>query len=47
MDLCLISLRGRLGIFCFLLLLENHSIESMYLILETGSRNRVVSALSI
>jgi hypothetical protein len=31
MDLCLIFRRERLGIFCFLLLLENESLESMAL----------------
>ena len=37
MDLCLIFRRERLGIFRFLLLLENESLESIVLILETGS----------
>jgi hypothetical protein len=32
MDLCLIFRRERLGIFCFLLLLENKSLESIVLI---------------
>ena len=29
MDLCLIFRREKLGIFCFLLLLENKSLESI------------------
>jgi len=36
MDLCLIFRRERLGIFCFLLLLENKSLESIVLNIGDG-----------
>ena len=36
MDLCLIFRREKLGIFCFLLLLENKSLESIVLNIGNG-----------